>query len=170
MVFLKPWSPSWSARNEALACRILRMLLLGRNCATLLRFTVPVHTRHCENIFPHPTHVQSGMFLVNWWIHLNVIGFRNREARQPRFPMHICDKTFNLVDEHMKTLDYDGPVALSCDDTKLFATFRLYWDSEEMSYFLVGGTDGPLRVADPDKVREVIEVAKAEKATKVNFI
>ncbi|KAF8801615.1 hypothetical protein BYT27DRAFT_7261749 [Phlegmacium glaucopus] len=63
-------------------------------------------------------------------------------------------------------LDFDGPVAPSCDDTKLFATYRLYWDSEQESYFLVGGTDGPLRVAEPDSVKEAIEVAKAEKVTK----
>lgn len=82
--------------------------------------------------------------------------------------MDICERTFDLVNEHLNALDFDGPVGLSCDDTKLFATFRLYWDATQNSYFLVGGTDGPLRVADPDDVKQVIEEAKAKKATKVN--
>jgi hypothetical protein len=90
-----------------------------------------------------------------------------KEARQPRFPMEICDRTFKLVADHLDALDYDGPVGLSCDDTKLFATFRLYWDKEKDSYVLIGGTDGPLVVKDPDSVQEVIDRAKAQKATKV---
>ncbi|KAF8161506.1 hypothetical protein B0H34DRAFT_767051 [Crassisporium funariophilum] len=92
---------------------------------------------------------------------------RNKEAREPRFPMDICPRTFELVTEHLKALDYDGPLGLSCDDTKLFATFRLYWDSKEQSYFLVGGVSGPIRVADPENVKQAIHDAKAEKATKV---
>jgi hypothetical protein len=37
--------------------------------------------------------------------------------------MDISDRNFQLVEDHLKSLDYDGPLALSCDDTKLFATF-----------------------------------------------
>ena len=81
--------------------------------------------------------------------------------------MEICDFTFKLVADHLDALDYNGPVALSCDDTKLFATYRLYWDKEQDSYVLIGGTDGPLVVMDPDSVQEVIDQAKAQKATKV---
>lgn len=83
--------------------------------------------------------------------------------------MEICDQTFELVAEHLKTINYNGPLGLSCDDTKLFSTFRLYWDSNEKSYFLVGGVDGPLRVADADSVKEAISLAKAQKATKVSW-
>ena len=81
--------------------------------------------------------------------------------------MEICDRTFELVADHLDALDFKGPVGLSCDDTKLFATFRLYWDKEQDSYVLIGGTDGPLLVADPDLLQEVIDQAKAHKATKV---
>ncbi|PPQ87308.1 hypothetical protein CVT25_002058 [Psilocybe cyanescens] len=94
---------------------------------------------------------------------------RKKEAHQPRFPMDILPQTFDLVADHLAALDFNGPVALSCDDTKLFATYRLYWDAELKSYYLVGGIDGPLRVADPDSVKEVIEAAKSEKATKVRL-
>ena len=82
--------------------------------------------------------------------------------------MDICDRTFKLVSEHLKTLDYEGPVGLSCDDTKLFATYRLYWDSEKKAYFLVGGVDGPICVPDPDNVKQIIQDAKTQKATKAS--
>ena len=84
--------------------------------------------------------------------------------------MDLGPQTFKLVVEHLDTLDYDGPVGLSCDNTKLFATFCLYWDSNEKSYFLVGGVDGPLRVADAENIKEVIQDAKAQKATKVRLL
>ncbi|KAL0949787.1 hypothetical protein HGRIS_009825 [Hohenbuehelia grisea] len=95
--------------------------------------------------------------------------FRAKEARQPRFPMSICSRTFSLVADQLVSLNYGGPVALSCDDTKLFACFRLYWDAQEQAHFLIGGIDGLLRVADPDMVGEVIAQAKAKKATKVRL-
>jgi hypothetical protein len=83
--------------------------------------------------------------------------------------MEICECSFDIVKDHLETLDYDGPLALSCDNTKLFATFRLYWDSQEENYFLVGGVNGKILVANPDQVRETLAIAKAEKATKVTF-
>ncbi|KAF8207331.1 hypothetical protein K438DRAFT_1962263 [Mycena galopus ATCC 62051] len=95
--------------------------------------------------------------------------FRAKEAREPRFPMDISDRNFKLAAEHLQALKYDGPVNLSCDDTKLFPSFRLYWDKDKKSHFLVGGSDGPLRVADPDQVKGVIADAKAAKATKASI-
>lgn len=81
--------------------------------------------------------------------------------------MEIYNLTFQLVADHLTSLNYMGPVGLSCDDTKLFSSLRLYWDSDENSYFLVGGVDGPYRVPDPDSVREVIAQGKIQKAMKV---
>ncbi|KAJ7909891.1 hypothetical protein B0H13DRAFT_1616161 [Mycena leptocephala] len=81
--------------------------------------------------------------------------FRAKQAREPRFPMDISDRNFKLAAEHLQALNYDGPVNLSCDDTKLFPSFRLYWDNDKKSHFLVGATDGPLRVADPDQVKGI---------------
>ncbi|KAJ6613243.1 hypothetical protein B0H10DRAFT_1740913, partial [Mycena sp. CBHHK59/15] len=65
--------------------------------------------------------------------------YRTKEAREPRFPMDISDRNFKLAAEHLKALNYDGPVNLSCDTTTLFPSFRLYWDNEKKSHFLVGG-------------------------------
>jgi hypothetical protein len=81
--------------------------------------------------------------------------------------MEICEKTFELVADHLAALDYTGPVGLSCDDTKLFGSLRLYWDAEQKAHFLVGGVDGSCRVADPDQVKKVIKDANIQKATKV---
>ncbi|KAJ6600652.1 hypothetical protein B0H10DRAFT_2230919 [Mycena sp. CBHHK59/15] len=95
--------------------------------------------------------------------------FRAKEARKPRFPMDITDRNFKLVAEHLAALDYNGPVNLSCDDTKLFPSFRLYWDAEKKAHFLLGGSEGPLRVADPESVKQTIEDARAKKATKIRL-
>jgi hypothetical protein len=81
--------------------------------------------------------------------------------------MEICDRTFQLVEDHLAALNHTGPVGLSCDDTKLFSSLRLFWDKEKNTYFLVGGVDGPYHVADPDSVRQVISEGKIKKATKV---
>lgn len=81
--------------------------------------------------------------------------------------MEICERTFKLAADHLAAVGHTGPVGLSCDDTKLFSTLRLYWDSEEQSYFLVGGVGGAYRVADAEQVKQVIADGKIEKATKV---
>ncbi|KAJ7844580.1 hypothetical protein B0H14DRAFT_2192547, partial [Mycena olivaceomarginata] len=94
--------------------------------------------------------------------------FRAKEAREPRFPMDISDRNFKLAAEHLQALKYDGPINLSSDDTKLFPSFRLYWDKDKKSHFLVGGIDGPLQVANPDEVKATIPDAKARKATKAS--
>jgi hypothetical protein len=83
--------------------------------------------------------------------------------------MDISAGNFKLAAEHLQALEYDGPVNLSCDDTKFFLSFRLYWDNDKKSHFLVGGSDGPLQVADPDQVKGVIAGAKAKKATKASI-
>lgn len=82
--------------------------------------------------------------------------------------MEINERTFTQVVDQLKLLGYDGHVALSCDDTKLLPGYRLYWDGQDQTHYLVGGIDGPLRVADVDQVREVLdEVGDSKKATKV---
>jgi len=140
-----------------------------------------------ESIVPRPTtHGESGsqclilgilgmsprlqLYILTFDLLTQTHTFRKQEACQPAFPMNICSRTFELVSDHLQTLNYDGPVGLSCDDTKLFATYRLYWDSKEKAYFLVGGVDGPIRVADPDDIKQVIQDAKAQNATKVSSI
>ncbi|KAJ6459147.1 hypothetical protein C8R47DRAFT_1028273 [Mycena vitilis] len=94
--------------------------------------------------------------------------FREKESREPRFPMEIEDRTFTLVKEHLAALNYDGPVGLSCDDTKLFAGLRLYTDKDKQD-FLVGGVDGPIRVADPEAMKRLLADPTIVKGTKVRL-
>jgi len=95
---------------------------------------------------------------------------RHKEAREPRFPMDICDRTFALAKTHLAALDYHGPVALACDDTKLFAMLRLFWDKKEECYFLVGACGGPIRVSDVEAAQKVLAGPGVKKATKVCYI
>ena len=77
--------------------------------------------------------------------------------------MQICPATFELVKSYLDTLKYDGMAGLSCDDTKLFSVLRLFWDGEKAKHFLIGSTEGPLEVADPEHMREVLEYTKNHK-------
>lgn len=94
--------------------------------------------------------------------------FRRCEAKQPRFPQAISEATFQLVEKHLVDLNYEGTCSLSCDDTKLFNTFRLYWDSKEGSHFLIGSTDGPIKVLDPEDMKQLIASQNDKKAVKVS--
>ncbi|KAI0037793.1 hypothetical protein FA95DRAFT_1684813 [Auriscalpium vulgare] len=94
---------------------------------------------------------------------------RQKESGRPKVPLLICRETFILAADRIRILCYDGPVALSCDDTKLFATLRLFWDARLKKYFLVGAVGGPHEVADPEQVQAVMEDLKLVKATKVRL-
>ena len=93
-----------------------------------------------------------------------------KESRKPRFPMTICESTFELAQTHLQSLNYNGPVGLSCDDTKLFSALRLYWDEQEQSHFIIGSTLGPLRVTNVEDMNAILEEARKTKATKVGFL
>lgn len=61
-------------------------------------------------------------------------------------------------------------MALSCDDTKLHAAWRTYYDPEKKQHFLVGGTGSPIAIANVDELREILRNSgEKDKATKVSF-
>ncbi|KAL1661458.1 hypothetical protein GGF50DRAFT_61078 [Schizophyllum commune] len=93
--------------------------------------------------------------------------FNRKIARQPRFPMEICDETFELVVNTLRLIGFWGPVSVACDDTKLFDTWRLYYDSVTKKFYLIGGVDGPILVSDPEKIQELIDSLATKKAKKV---
>ena len=84
--------------------------------------------------------------------------------------MTICDRTFELVVEYLAAVNYEGPITLSCDNTKLLSALRIYWDSEKESHFLVGAVGGPIQVPDPDNVKALMNDPTLMKATKVSHI
>ncbi|KAF7424768.1 hypothetical protein PC9H_010079 [Pleurotus ostreatus] len=95
--------------------------------------------------------------------------FRQKESRQPRFPMKICDETFHRLKKQLLDLDYSGPVGLSCDDTKLLSSLRLYWNADEDSYYLVGSTDGPMRVTNQEEIKKMMADPAIIKADKLRL-
>lgn len=81
--------------------------------------------------------------------------------------MEINEKTFDAALSELRLLGWNGPVYLSCDDTKLLPAFRLYYDKDDKSHYLVGGTEGRLKVVDPEQVEHIVSTEKAKRATKV---
>ena len=72
-----------------------------------------------------------------------------------------------MVRNYLNSIDYDGPVGLSCDDTKLFAAFRPYFNAIEDAYYVVGCTGPPMRIIDIDDFNKQLHQGHLEKATKV---
>ncbi|EEB98037.1 hypothetical protein MPER_02529 [Moniliophthora perniciosa FA553] len=91
---------------------------------------------------------------------------RLKESKEPKIPFTICDETFALVKTHLDKLEYLGPVAVSCDDTKLFSTLRLHWDQKKGTYFLLGGVGPPIAVPDPESVSKYMNDPNIVKGTK----
>lgn len=79
-----------------------------------------------------------------------------QRARQPRFPVGIQPRTFELVEDMLRKLQYSGPVALSCDDTKLLASFRPYYDEDQKKYFVMGHTGDPYELVDHEAFQRVV--------------
>ncbi|KAJ3538768.1 hypothetical protein NM688_g6473 [Phlebia brevispora] len=93
--------------------------------------------------------------------------FQMLESKATAFPMIIGDEMLDLVKARLNELNYTGPVALACDDTKLVPAWRLWWCASEAAYYLIGAVSGPLRVSDPEALQKTIDDAHAVQATKV---
>ena len=64
-------------------------------------------------------------------------------------------------------LEYDGPVALSCDNTNLLAAFCPYYDWELDGFYMIGHVREPYQITDVEAFCEVTESGILEKVTKV---
>lgn len=68
----------------------------------------------------------------------------------------------------MVSLDYSGPTALACDDTKLHPSLQVVWDAAADSNILVGSTiNKPVLVANPEGLQSLLEELGDKVATKV---
>ena len=94
---------------------------------------------------------------------------RFHRSKQPRFPIGIQDRTYSAVIEKLDLLNYDGPVALSCDDTKLLASLRPYYDHDRAGYYLMGHVGEPFHLPDPDSFCTVVNEHGVQRATKVSY-
>jgi hypothetical protein len=75
----------------------------------------------------------------------------------------VFDRALNYI----QALGYDGPVALSCDDSKLVPALRTYWDPQKECFLVVGGVEEPLAVADIEELQAVLKENPPEKGDKV---
>ncbi|KAK7023575.1 hypothetical protein VNI00_016661 [Paramarasmius palmivorus] len=91
---------------------------------------------------------------------------RFKESKESTVPFTISEETFDLVKSHLDALEYSGPVAVSCDNTKLFSTLRLHWDQKRQTYFLLGGVGPPIAVPDPESVSKYMNDPEIIRGTK----
>lgn len=85
-----------------------------------------------------------------------------------QFPIGIEPRTFELAAITLQKLDYNGPVGLSCDNTKLLPSLRPYYDKEKDGYFIMGHVGKPYQLMDPDAFEGLVKNGQLEKATKVS--
>jgi hypothetical protein len=68
----------------------------------------------------------------------------------------------------MISINYSGPVALGCDDTKLHPSLQVAWDGKANSNVLVGSTlNETVLVANPEELQDVLTQLEGKVATKV---
>ncbi|KAJ3965299.1 hypothetical protein EV361DRAFT_955152 [Lentinula raphanica] len=94
---------------------------------------------------------------------------RQHESRQPKLPLDICPESFKLVKRHLCSLQYESPVSISCDDSKLQPSLRLFWDGAKQKYLLVGAIDGPAEVLDADDIQSYMNNPDVVKGTKLRL-
>ena len=68
----------------------------------------------------------------------------------------------------MASVDYSGPVALACDDSKLHPSLQVVWDDSLNSNILVGTTlNEAVLVPNPEELQKLLEELGDKVATKV---
>jgi len=141
MAWFRLWSFIMIRMNIILAYRTSHMHLHEKNSAILLKFIVQEHMKPWMTTCPCPACKISGVLYVI--TQTNLISLHQEKGSMPT--IMICNHTFELIHDHLASISYNGPVALSCDDTKLFSTFWLYWDSAQQAHFLIGTLEGPVK-------------------------
>lgn len=95
---------------------------------------------------------------------------RNLRGKDAQFTPGLSDRSFQLVDDFVTSLNVPNRiVALCADDTQLLTQLKVLKDRESGSWFIVGGTGEPLLIGDPDVFKKELEEGKIEKATKVSY-
>lgn len=93
---------------------------------------------------------------------------RKHRAAEGHFPFGVNPKCITRVVEHLRKLNWKGPVSLACDDTKLTPAFRPYHDTADDKHYLIGSTGEPLLLADPEDFRALLNSGKLVKSAKVS--
>ena len=73
--------------------------------------------------------------------------------------------------DYIDSVEYTGPVALACDDTKLHPSLQVYWDTALETHVLVGSTSTEaIAVASPEELEHLLVEYKDKVATKVRAV
>jgi len=77
---------------------------------------------------------------------------------------------FQLVINTLNQLNYHGPLALSCDDTKLLASLRPFYDKEKEAWFVLGHVGKPYQLLDYENFKTATHSGDLQRATKVGHM
>ena len=70
--------------------------------------------------------------------------------------------------DYINSVEYSGPVALACDDTKLHPSLQVYWDTTLETHILVGTTSTKtIAVSNPEELKQLLLKHEEKAATKV---
>ena len=97
--------------------------------------------------------------------------FLEKRSSCPGFIQGISPQVHQRAHKYLEDYNYPdhAPLSLSVDDTKLFPTFRPFFDRSVNKWFLVGQTGMPLEVTDIDALEDQIESARGLLATKLRL-
>ncbi|KAJ3835367.1 hypothetical protein F5878DRAFT_663928 [Lentinula raphanica] len=93
-------------------------------------------------------------------------------AKSPNFPIGITQCSFVLLKKHLDLMQWDGPVMLSCDDTKLHPSFCPYFDHDLDSLVTESWVqlENPLSfLIHPELLEKVVTENGLLKATKLRL-
>ncbi|KAG9126762.1 hypothetical protein FRC07_002060, partial [Ceratobasidium sp. 392] len=91
------------------------------------------------------------------------------QSRELKFPLAIGPEVFVYAKTYFEQINYAGPICLSCDDTKLLSSLRMYYEKHTKQWQLIGGTDGPVNIANNNELVKALKDATIEKASKVRL-
>jgi len=93
---------------------------------------------------------------------------RTLRSGSQKFPRTICNECFIHTRDYVESVEYTGPVALGCDDTKLHPSLQVYWDTVLETHVLVGTTiTEVIVVSNPEELEGLLLEHKDKVATKV---
>ncbi|KAF7291093.1 hypothetical protein MKEN_01491200 [Mycena kentingensis (nom. inval.)] len=122
--------------------------------------------------FVHIIHIHSPRayrFLTRFFPARSERSIRQREAKQTQLPMEICADTFRQQHDYLDAIGYDGPAAVSCDDSKLFPGIRLHHDAAKGVDVVIGAVSGPIVVQDAAAFKRVAEDPQVVRGTKLRL-
>ena len=71
----------------------------------------------------------------------------------------------------MRSVDYSGPIALACDDTKLHPSLQVIWDDSANSNVLVGSTvNKAILVPNTEELQKLLVELEGKVAVKVCIV